>query len=188
MTRLAAGAEVDYTVTFLEMTARPTWPYPPQPAGAAATLIAADDPPVWYFLSLYDAVGRDYCWEDMHHVPEDKLRAMLHHPEVTLWTLHRNGWPHGFYLLDGREAKQVDLAYFGLVPEAVGSGLGTWLLRTAVLAAWDRPGTRRVTVNTCSLDHPRALATYQKVGFEVTGREKRRRVLTRGRDPARIPD
>ncbi|MDF0599355.1 GNAT family N-acetyltransferase [Psychromarinibacter sp. C21-152] len=188
MTRVAAGTEVGYTVTFLEMTARPRWPYPPQPAGRPATLIAAEDPPPWYFRALYDAVGRDYSWEDIHALPEAVLREMLHDPAVTLWTLHRDGWPHGFYLLDARAEGTVDLAYFGLVPEAVGTGLGTWLLKTAVLAAWDLPGTRKMTVNTCTLDHPRALALYQKVGFEVVRREDRSRVLTRDRDPARIPD
>ncbi len=188
MMRARAGDEVAYTVTFLEMTARPTWPHPPQPAGRPASLIAAETPPVWYLLSLYDAVGREYSWEDIHAVPEAELRETLDDPGVTLWTLHRAGWPHGFYLLDAREAGTVELAYFGLVPEAVGSGLGTWLLKTAVLGAWDMPGTERMTVNTCTLDHPRALALYQKVGFEVVRREDRTRVLTRDRDPARFPD
>ena len=48
--------------------------------------------------------------------------------------------------------------------------------------AWDRPGTRRVTVNTNTLDHPRALPLYQKAGFAPVRRETRRRVLTRDRD------
>jgi GNAT superfamily N-acetyltransferase len=75
----------------------------------------------------------------------------------------------------------IDLAYFGLVPEAVGQGLGRFLLETAVHLAWDRPGATRVTVNTCSLDHPRALPLYQRAGFEPVRRETRRR-------PRRSPD
>ena len=54
----------------------------------------------------------------------------------------RAGWPHGFFVLDGRAPGRCDLAYFGLVPEAIGRGLGTFLLQTAVHMAWDRPGTR----------------------------------------------
>jgi hypothetical protein len=34
------------------------------------------------------------------------------------------GWPQGFFMLDRREAGICDLAYFGLVPEAVGAGWG----------------------------------------------------------------
>lgn len=187
MIRAKAGDTVGYTITYLEMDSRPTWPHPPQPVGAPATLVMAEAPPVWYFRALYDAVGRDYSWEDIHALPEAELAGTLRDPAVTLWTLHRSGWPHGFFLLDGREAGRVELAYFGLVPEAVGSGLGTWLLKTAILAAWDIPGTEKLTVNTCTLDHPRALALYQKVGFAVVRREDRTRVLTRDRDPARIP-
>ena len=87
----------------------------------------------------------------------------------------RDGWPHGFFVLDGRAPRACDLAYFGLVPEAIGRGLGTFLLQTALHMAWDRPGTARVTVNTNSLDHPRALPLYQKAGFEPVA----------ARDPAR---
>lgn len=177
-----AGETVDYVVTFLEMEARPGHARPHLPTGAVSVLIAAEAPPVWYFLNLYDAVGASYEWTDAHALPESALAEMLRHPDVTLYTFMRAGWPHGFFVLDGRLRGTVDLAWFGLVPEAVGQGLGTYLLDTAVHAAWDRPGTSRVTVNTNTLDHPRALQVYQKAGFEPVRREPRSRVLTRDRD------
>ena len=80
-------------------------------------------------------------------------------------------------MLDGREEGVCDLAYFGLVPEAVGTGLGSWLLKTAILTAWARPGTQRLTVNTCTLDHPRALAQYQRMGFTPVGTSEHTRLL-----------
>jgi GNAT superfamily N-acetyltransferase len=67
------------------------------------------------------------------------------------------GWPQGFFLLDWRSAGRCDLAYFGLVPQAVGRGLGSWLLQSAILTGWARDGVEKMTVNTCTLDHPRAL-------------------------------
>ena len=96
---------------------------------------------------------------------------------MTLYTFMRAGWPHGFFVLDGRAPGRCDLAYFGLVPEAIGRGLGSFLLQTAVHMAWDRPGTDRLTVNTNSLDHPRALPLYQKAGFEPVRRETVTRLL-----------
>lgn len=188
MTIVRAGTEVDYTITYLEMVERPSYDWPHMPANIAASLLHAEVPPVWYFLSLYDAVGRDYAWEDMHELPEQTLADMLHDPKVELFTLINKGWPHGFFLLDTREEGTCDLAYFGLVPEAVGSGLGTFLLRTAILTGWDRPGVEKMTVNTCTLDHPRALQMYQKNGFTPVRREDRTRILTRDRNLARIPD
>jgi GNAT superfamily N-acetyltransferase len=176
-----AGDEVEVVVTHLEMTRRPSYPRPPVPRGAVSALVAAEVPPVWYFLCLYDAVGAEYEWTDQHARPSEELEAFLGHPAVTLYTFVRSGWPHGFFVLDGREAGLVDLAYFGLVPEAIGQGLGFFLLGTAVHMAWDRPGVERLTVNTNSLDHPRALPLYQKAGFVPVRRETRRRVLTRDR-------
>jgi hypothetical protein len=39
-----------------------------------------------------------------------------------------------------------------------------------------------MTVNTNTLDHPRALALYQKMGFVPVRREDRSRVVTRERE------
>jgi GNAT superfamily N-acetyltransferase len=180
--RHRAGDRVEAVVTFLAMEARPGYPRPHLPLGPASALFAAERPPVRYFFDLYDAVGADWEWTDRHAQPADELEAFLHDPAVTLYTFVRAGWPHGFFLLDGREAEVVDLAFLGLVPEAIGRGLGTFLLQTAVHAAWDRPGTARVTVNTNTLDHPRALPLYQKAGFVPYRRETRARRLTRDRD------
>lgn len=185
MTRHAAGSEVAYTITHLEMTARPSWGYPPLPATSAAALLKADTPPVWYFLSLYDAVGREYAWEDMHALPETEVADQL--GRSTLYTVLEHGWPQGFFLLEPMDNGRVDLAYFGMVPQAIGQGLGGWLLKTAILTAWDVPGTQKLTVCTCTLDHPRALALYQKNGFQPTRREDKTRILARDLDLTRIP-
>jgi GNAT superfamily N-acetyltransferase len=187
MTIQPAGTEIDYTVIYLEMSTAPTYPWPHLPANQPASLLKADAPPVWYFLSLYDAVGRDYAWEDIHKREHDEIAEWLSDDKMMLSTLMANGWPQGFFLLDARSADIVDLAYFGLVPEAVGKGLGGWLLQTAILTAWDLPDIEKLTVNTCTLDHPRALQTYQKYGFSAVRRETHNRTLTRDRDLSRIP-
>lgn len=188
MTVQPEGTRLDYTVTWLEMTQCPSYPWPALPATHPATLLRAEAPPVWYFLSLYDAVGRDYAWEDMHREDPGKLRAWLDDPAVDLYTLVMKGWPQGFFLLDASAGRETELTYFGLVPEAVGQGLGTYLLRTAVLTAWSRTGIERLTVDTCTLDHPRALQNYQASGFTPVRRETRTRTLMRARDLSRIPD
>jgi GNAT superfamily N-acetyltransferase len=174
-----AGERVEYVVTFLEMAGRPAYARPHMPIGPVSALIAAEVPPLWYFFALYDAVGRDHEWTDQHDRPAAEVEAWLRDPAVTLYTFMRAGWPHGFFILDSRAEQACDLALFGIVPQAIGRGLGTFLLQTAVHMAWDRPGTARVTVNTNSLDHPRALPLYQRAGFVPVRRETRSRVLTR---------
>lgn len=186
MSVVPAGTEVPFTVTYLEMTEAPERTPPPLPEGVR--LERAIDPPVWFFLSLYDVVGREYEWQDRFEQAEtdpEALQAFVRDPEVVIWTAYANGYPQGFFQLDWREAGTCDLAYFGLVPQAIGRGLGRALLETAVATGWSRPETTRMTVNTCTLDHPRALALYQKLGFRPIRRQQRRRVLVHDRDLSR---
>jgi GNAT superfamily N-acetyltransferase len=174
-----AGETVRYRITWLEMTARPGYGWPRLPVGREALLVRADTPPWWYFLALYDAVGRDHAWTDRHADSPAALNAWLADPQVSLHSLMSQGWPQGFFMIDGREEGVADLAYFGLVPEALGRGMGWWLLQTAILTAWQRPGITRLTVNTCTLDHPRALGQYQRAGFTPVRTAEAERVLKR---------
>ena len=67
---------------------------------------------------------------------------------------------------DGRGWPDVNLSYFGLMPHAIGTGVGYPFLRGAVDEAW-RQRPRGLTVNTCTADHPRALPTYLRAGFRT---------------------
>ncbi|HET7408662.1 MAG TPA: GNAT family N-acetyltransferase, partial [Paracoccaceae bacterium] len=175
---------VDYVITWLEMTERPRRPVPSLPAGQHAALLAAKSPPVGYFLYLYRAVGASYEWTDWLMRPVEQAEAFIGDPQVGLHTMLLDGWPGGFFILDSRRPGTVDLSYFGLVPQAIGRGLGHWLLGAAVDTAWQIPGVTRLTVNTNTLDHPRALGLYQKLGFRPIRRESHRRQLTRERTEA----
>jgi hypothetical protein len=125
MTLIPAGTEVSYRITYLEMTGTPGLTEPDMPDGVR--LEHAVGAPVWFFLSMYDAVGRDYEWRDRFDQAEqdpEALSAFVGDPRVEMWVAYARGWPRGFFMLDWREAGVCDLAYFGVVPEAVGTGLG----------------------------------------------------------------
>ncbi len=178
MSPIPAGTEVSFTVTYLEMSDRPA--YGPAQLPGDIRLERAIDPPVWFFLSLYDAVGREYEWQDRFdqaEVDPVALQAFVRDPDVVIWTAMKHGWPHGFFMLDWREAGICDIAYFGLVPQAVGAGLGRALLQTAIATGWTREDVEKMTINTCTLDHPAALPLYQKMGFAPVRRQERTRVL-----------
>ena len=175
-----AGERIAYTITYLAMETRPPAP-PPAPLNQNLALIRAETPPVAYFLYLYGRVGADHEWTDWFEASTAEQEAFVHDPAVSLYTLMVDGWPGGFFMLDAREGRVIDLAYFGLMPEALGRGLGAWLLGTALQTAWDLPGAARITVNTCTLDHPRALPLYQKAGFVPERRLEASRVLSRPR-------
>lgn len=184
MTITPAGTEVAYTITYLEMTEAPA-PAPALPKDVR--LERCEQPPVWFFLSLYDAVGRMYEWVDKFNEAPETVQAFVQHPDVVLYVAYRHGWPAGFFQLDWREPGVCDLAYFGLVPEAIGGGIGGTLLRTAIATGWSRDDVMKMTVNTCTLDHPRALDLYKRMGFSPVRTEEHTRILTRDRDPSHFP-
>lgn len=177
---LAAGARIACTITWLEMTRPPAAPPPPVPEGPLALVEARNPPPAW-FLYLYREVGADWEWTDWLARSPAEVAAFVGDPAVTIATLLVDGWPGGFFMLDRREPGVCDLAYFGLVPQAIGRGLGRWLLATAVARGWDRPGVQRMTVNTNSLDHPRAMGLYRDAGFVPVRSARVNRVLARPR-------
>ena len=96
---------------------------------------------------------------------EDEIDEFVNDKNVLLYTLIKDGWPVGFYMLDYRKKDICDLSFFGLVDEVIGIGLGKYLLQTAILTAWDSKKIMKLTVNTCSLDHKSAIYLYQKYGF-----------------------
>jgi GNAT superfamily N-acetyltransferase len=150
-------------ITHLEMRQRPTRPTVPAPEKRLA-LMRADPPTLSFYRYLYDAVGREWQWVDRKRMTDDQLKAIVQHPLVEIYVLHAAGTPAGFAELDLRRLPEIELAYFGLVPECIGRGLGWYLLNWAIDCAWNRAITR-LWVHTCDLDHPRALGNYQRAGF-----------------------
>lgn len=160
------------TVTFLDMKARPVTPPPPVPAGKIA-ILKASHPPVHFYRYLYNTVGDAYFWVDRRRLSDSDLAAVLHNPDLDLYVLYVDGCPAGMAELDYKDSPTGLLAYFGLLPEFIGRGLGAYFLYHAVQNAWMKPITK-LLVNTCTLDHPRALPLYQRMGFEAYSREDRR--------------
>ena len=64
----------------------------------------------------------------------------------------------------------TEIAYFGLLPEFLGRGLGKYLLTVAVREAWTG-GACRVWLHTCTLDDKAALPNYVARGFRAFKRE-----------------
>jgi GNAT superfamily N-acetyltransferase len=161
---------VPTTVTYLKMEGRPSHPPPPRPLLRTAIMLA-ENPTTHFYRYLYNTIGRDYVWVDRRKWSDEKLAANIGEG-VELYVLHVSGVPAGMAELDFREADECTLAYFGLMPEFIGRGAGPWFLHQAIEIAWQKPITK-LLVNTNTLDHPRALATYQRAGFEPFAREER---------------
>jgi GNAT superfamily N-acetyltransferase len=164
---MAETVPVQVEVTFLRMENPPADPPPALPP--EVSVVPVHRCTVGFYRYLYDTVGRDYCWWLRRTMPDDRLAALLRDPAVSIYTLYRDGEPAGFYELERRWDGTTNLAYFGLLPHAIGGGLGRAFLRHAIDTAW-AGSCSLLTVNTCTADHPRALPNYIAAGFRVVRR------------------
>ena len=156
---------VGVVVTFLRMDRPPAEAAPALPPG----LRVLPEPycTVETYRSLYNPIGAAHVWWLRRAMPDYQLAALLRNPAISIHVLRdAQDRAHGFYELDTLPWPSVNLSYFGLMPHAVGHGMGFAFLRHAVDEVWRR-GARVMTVNTCTADHPRALPTYLRAGFRV---------------------
>lgn len=147
-------------ITWLEMREPPATPPVPAPAGALVVPVQHISLP--FYRYLYDRVGAAWRWTDRKGLSDEELAALVQVPGIEIQLLLADGEPAGYYELDHREP--VKLAYFGLIPEATGRGLGRFLLDHALRTAWAAQ-PERVWLHTCTLDSPAALPLYRKAGF-----------------------
>ena len=162
------------TITRLEMRARPAALRPALPHGhdnGRVMLLRARKPPVHFYRYLYETVGKAYHWVDRCRMDDETLCAHIHDDNVDVFVMYGDGVPAGYFELDFRQPDEAELVYLGLLPEHVGRGLGSFLLATAIDHAWSKP-INRLWVHTNTLDHPRALPTYQRMGFVPFAQEK----------------
>ena len=114
---------------------------------------------------FYKQVGESWQWTDRLNWSEEEWRNWVERENVQTWMLNLGGTPAGYFELDDLDGN-VEIAYFGLLPEFLGKGLGGGFLTAAVKKAWEMDAAR-VWVHTCSLDHPNALKNYQARGFKI---------------------
>lgn len=144
---------------------------PARVPGREVSIARVLEPTPEYARFLYTAVGWPWQWVDRLPWSHAEWRAVQSRPGHELWVMAAGGAPAGFFELDRREDGDTEIVLFGLLPQFIGQGLGGHLLVEAVGRAWAE-GTRRVVLNTCSLDHPNALDAYLARGFRLERTEE----------------
>jgi ribosomal protein S18 acetylase RimI-like enzyme len=117
-----------------------------------------------FFRYLYVEVGRNYHWIDRLPWTDEDIARHLQQPENSLWLMRSNGQTAGYFELRKCDDGSVEIAYFGLLPDFLGRGLGKYLLTCATEQAW-ADGANRVWLHTCTLDDKAAMPNYLKRGF-----------------------
>ena len=166
--------QIETVVTYLSMD-RPSSLHVMPPANLKLALMQVNEPNVGYYRYLYDAVGSNYHWVDRKLLSDDQLATAINVEGVSIYVAYCAGNPAGYFEIDARQKSRAWLAYFGLIPEFHGMGIGKWLLSEALKTAWlTKPES--VHVETCTLDAPHALGLYQKMGFKPY--ERRDKTMT----------
>lgn len=122
---------------------------------------------VAFYRDIYHRVGRPWLWYERRLLSDGALANLLASRRHELHVAREADALVGFFELNGEE-----IAFFGLTMDYIGQRIGPWLLDLAI-ARLISLGNRKVRLNTNTLDHPRALATYRNAGFRVSGRERR---------------
>ena len=123
----------------------------------------------WRFnRDLYFGVGQQWDWIDKRPWTDDQWKEYATAPELWTFAGYFEDALAGYYELRRDNEGGMEIAYFGLLPEFTGRGLGGALLTSAIEEAWRMsPKPARVWVHTCNHDHPQALANYQARGMVV---------------------
>jgi GNAT superfamily N-acetyltransferase len=162
------------TVTQLEMAHAPTHPPRHQPVlPQPVTLMRVHEPTAAFYRYLYDTVGEPWLWYERRQQDPETLEKIIRDENIAIYVLYYGGVPAGFAEIDTRGEAGLNkddtlLAYFGLVPDYIGRGLGHYFLDATIDIAWQTHPGGRLIVRTCTLDHPAALPLYQKCGFVPT--------------------
>ncbi len=163
--------EIKTTVTYLQLN----FPYRRVLVGRAqgqVALLRAESPPLHFYRYLFDTIGSDYYWVSRKGLDDDNLRSLIHHRSCEIFVPMFEGAPAGLAELKAHDPSHFEISFFGLIPELVGKGLGAYFLDQVLLGLSARD-IQRATLETCTLDHPRALPLYQKFGFEPYGQSER---------------
>jgi ribosomal protein S18 acetylase RimI-like enzyme len=160
---------LDETVTYLEMRDRSELIPAKNPSvGVEVKHVEIPCPELNRFF--YTAIGGDWYWIDRLPWTYEQWMAYITRPGHETWVAYLRGTPVGYFELDGEPGGEIELAYFGILPQFTGQGIGGYLLTVAINRAWERNPTR-VWLHTSSFDHPQALKHYLARGFRVVKRE-----------------
>ena len=141
--------------------------------------------PEWRFnRDMYFRVGEQWKWIDKRPWTDEQWKEYASDPKLRTFAGYCGSEVAGYYELCRKapstargqrsqitsqiKTEDVEIAYFGLLPDFIGRGLGGALLTSTIENAWAwSPTPSRVWVHTCNHDHPNALANYQARGFAI---------------------
>lgn len=123
--------------------------------------------PVGFYRYLYCAVGIQWSWRRRYSLTDNELKKILQADNVKIYLLYSQGIPAGFAECHIATEGDVELVYFGLLPDYIGKQYGRFFLYHVVEHISQISDNQRLWLQTKSTDHPNAIRVYQSLGFSV---------------------
>lgn len=120
---------------------------------------------------FYHRVGSVWHWTDRADWSEERWNHYAGNTSLHTLIARESDNPVGYAELE-KVQDEVRIHLFGLLPDAIGRGNGGFFLSEVIRHAWSMQ-PNRITVNTCSLDHPAALQNYLNRGMRIIDTRKK---------------
>jgi GNAT superfamily N-acetyltransferase len=159
-------------VYFLEM--HESKPAPGTLPGTEFELLLKPITPAAY-RKLYYGVGEKWHWLDRMVMADDELEEKINAANTDIFVFKVENETAG-YIEFVKENQFTEIQYFGLMPAFIGKGFGSYFLEWVIAKAWSYQ-PQWIQLNTCTLDHPNALAVYTKAGFKPVRTEIQERKI-----------
>lgn len=121
--------------------------------------------PEEYLRIYYNIGGKNWDWTERILLSKEQLYKKLNESFREIYYYYSNNILLGYFELDLTK-KEVEIIYFGLLPNAIGKGIGKAMMNT-VFNIIKKHNREIIILHTCSADSPQALSFYQKMGFEI---------------------
>ncbi len=160
--------DIKVTTTSLEMLSLDAFkPKPPPEDNVVVKKVEIPTPVINHFFFVN--VGRPWRWYSRLNWTIEDWKKLVEKESTSTWIGYLAGSPFGYIELD-QQRENVEIAFFGLLPQFFGMRLGGFLLSEAIRLAWMLE-PKRVWVHTCTLDHKHALNNYLARGFTIYNEE-----------------
>ena len=159
---------LSWRITYMERTVPPgEAPVPPE---SETGLTLQPDVSLDLYRDLHRKVGEEWLWWERLVLDDAALGKLIFDANIEIRLLRVAGEMAGFAELDRSDAGAPAIRYFGLMPDFIGRRLGGFMMESMLHQAW-QPPVRRITLDTCDLDHPAAIGFYRRHQFKETRRE-----------------
>ncbi|MEZ5324933.1 MAG: GNAT family N-acetyltransferase [Verrucomicrobiales bacterium] len=159
-------------ISYLEMHSPDQVVPKPWPDGTSIEVKEVTTPQWRFNRFLYLAVGEQWNWRDKVDQLDSEWASYVKNPGLRTFVALDQGSLVGYCELSSAD-REIEIAYFGLLPEFVGRGFGGPFLSEILRIAWAaQPEPERVWLHTCTDDHPAALHNYLSRGMRVYRRQE----------------